>query len=328
MTEPVTTQKTLIIPNTGDLSGSWGTAALNPNFQIIDAMFGGSITISLSAATTILLTVPATTGVWGGSVPQSSNALLKFTGAQTGSAIIQFSLPGFYIVNNQCTGTTSIQLAPATGVGNRIGAPPGRKAHVYFDGTDMDYVDMQEVGTALDLHGVSTTPPWMQACTVLPYLVKDGSIHTASLYPQLAQLLGSTFGGNGITTFGVPDERSRARVGIDIAAVVGGGLASRLTTAVAGFSGTTMGAAGGSQLLHTHTHGVTDLGHSHPIPPPGAGRNNANSATPGSSIDANSGSPYLEVSSATTNITINNAGTGNSQNVQPTIVSFLPLIKT
>jgi hypothetical protein len=72
MSEPITVNKTLIVPNTGDLSGSWGTAALNPNFQLIDAMFGGVTSISLSGATTILLTVPATTGIWGGTVPQSS----------------------------------------------------------------------------------------------------------------------------------------------------------------------------------------------------------------------------------------------------------------
>jgi len=326
MTEPITTNKSLIVPNTGDLPGTWGTAALNPDFQLIDAMFGGRTTISLSSATTILLSVPATTGIWGGTVPQSSNSLIVFTGAQTGSAVIQFTLPGFYIVNNKCTGTTSIQLSPATGTGNSIGAPPGRKAHVFFDGTDMDYVDLQEVGSALDLHGISTTPPWMQVCTVLPYLVKDGSIHTSSLYPQLAQLLGSTFGGNGITTFGVPDERNRARVGIDIAATVGGGLSSRLTTAVCGFSGTTMGAAGGSQIFHAHTHGVADPGHGHTGNWPTGLNNYAGSGSGVSyAVWSSSGAP---TTNATTNISISTTGGGVSQNVQPTIVSFLPLIKT
>lgn len=323
MTEPITTQKSLIVPNTGDLAGTWGTAALNPNFQIIDAMFGGVTTISLTSATTILLSVPATTGIWGGSVPQSSNAMIVFTGAQTGPSAIQFTLPGFYIVNNKCTGTSYIQLAPVTGTGTRVCAPPGRKAHIFFDGTDIDYVDMPEVSSRLDLFGVSTTPVWMQNCTVLPYLVRDGSVHTASLYPQLAQILGSTFGGNGVTTFAVPDSRSRVDVGIDIAKVVGGGLADRLTTAICGFSGTTMAAAGGDQNMQLHSHAVNDPEHSHDI---------LNAASVAFDVGGQTGWSTLAggktTETAATNITIGNAGAGSSQNVQPTIVSFLPLIKT
>lgn len=326
MTEPVTSSKTLIVPNTGDLAGTWGTAALNPNFSIIDAMFGGVTTISLSSTTTILLSVPATTGIWGGSVPQSSNSLIVFTGAQTGSAVIQFSLPGFYIVHNKCTGTTFVQLSPATGTGNKVGAPPGRKAHVFFDGTDMDYVDMQEVGSALDLHGVSTTPPWMTACTVRPYLMKDGSIHTSSIYPQLAQLLGSTFGGNGITTFAVPDERSRVRVGLDPA-----GSAARLTTTYAGFSGATMGAAGGNEAPQAHSHAasVTDPGHDHNVSGGTLGGSGSFSAGSGPNT-VPGGSTTIDVAVGVTGITVTNttAGVGGSGNVQPTIVSHLPLIKT
>ena len=139
MTEPITTNRSFIVPNTGDLPGAWGTAALNPNFQSIDTLFGGVTTISLSATTTILLTVPATTGIWpGGNPSQSMNALIRFTGAQTGSATIQFTLAGFYIIENKCTGTTFVKLSPATGLGSSIGAPPGQKIHVFFDGTDMD----------------------------------------------------------------------------------------------------------------------------------------------------------------------------------------------
>ena len=93
MTEPVTNTKYFIAPNTGDLSGTWGTAALNPNFQTLDALFGGVTTISLSSATTILLTVPATTGIWAGTVSQSVNSLIRLTGAQTGSATSSSRFP-------------------------------------------------------------------------------------------------------------------------------------------------------------------------------------------------------------------------------------------
>src|SRR5271155_2295241 len=115
MSEPISTNKSFITPNTSDLPGAWGTSALNPNFQTIDALFGGVTTISLSSATTLLLAVPATTGVWPGFLSQSVNAALYFTGAQTGNAVIQVTLPGFYIMHNQCTGASYVQLAPAIG---------------------------------------------------------------------------------------------------------------------------------------------------------------------------------------------------------------------
>ena len=236
MSEPVTNGKTLIIPNTGDLVAAWGTSALNPNFQLIDAMLGGTTSISLSSATTLLLTVPNTTGVWGGFVPQHSNSMFSLSGTLTGNAVIQFSLPGFYIINNQCTvGSYYVQLSPATGGGNKIGVAPGKKTHVFFDGTNMDFVSAPDPGTALDLHGYTALPAWMTACTVAPYLIKDGSTYSSSIYPALAAALGSTFGGNGITTFGVPDERARARLALDTVQSLSGATSARITFGVAGF---------------------------------------------------------------------------------------------
>lgn len=324
MTEPVTTVKSLIVPNTGDLAGAWGTSALNPNFQTIDALFGGVTTISLTSATTLLLTVPATTGVWFGSLSQSVNSLIKFTGVQTGNAIIQFTLPGFYIINNQCTGTSYVQLANQSGAGNKIGAPPGKKCHVFFDGTDMDYVNMPDPGTAYDFHTNTTSlPPWMLACTVAPYLLKDGSTYSSVTYPALAQYLGSTFGGNGVTTFGVPDERARARMAVDTIQAASGATSARITFAVAGFTGSLLGAAGGDQRMPTHNHGITDTGHTHTFI-----IINSSGGNPQASGSISGSLGNQTTNNSVTGITINNAGTGSSANVPPAIISFLPLMKT
>lgn len=322
MTEPITANRSFIVGNTGDLPGAWATAALNPNFQMIDTLFGGVTTISLSGATTLALTVPATTGIWpGGNPSQSSNSLIVFTGAQTGAAVIQFTLPGYYIVHNKCTGTTSIQLSP-TGAGNKIGAPQGQKIHVFFDGTDMDYVNQPTPGSALDLHGWTALPPWMNVCTVLPYLIKDGTAYSTSTYPALFAALGSTFGGNGITTFGLPDERARARLALDT--LVAGATSARITFAIAGFTGSLMGAVGGDQRMQTHTHGITDPGHNHPF----TAINGLNNVGSNGFGGGSNGIQTMSITNATTNITINASGTGSSQNIQPSIVSFLPLIKT
>lgn len=256
------------------------------------------------------------------------NAMIKFTGAQTGSATIQFTLPGFYIINNQCTGTTFVKLSPATGTGNAIGAPPGQKVHVFFDGTDMDYVDFPTPGSAVDLHiNTTTLPPWMTACSVAPYLIKDGTVYTSSIYPALSALLGSTYGGNGVTTFGVPDERARARLGVDTVQAASGATSGRVTFAIAGFTGSLLGAAGGNQQLQTHSHGITDLGHIHGVTG-GTKGGITGGATTGGSQDTPITAATITISNATTNITINASGTGSSQNMPPSIVSFLPLIKS
>lgn len=327
MTEPVTANRFLIVPNTGDLPGAWGTSALNPDFSNIDAILGGVTTISLSSATTITLTTLATTGIATTTIPQSNNALIKFTGTQTGNAVIKFTCPGFYIVHNLClaAGTNYVQLAPATGTGNAIGAPPGKKAQVFFDGTDMDYVSMPEPATAYDLHNATTYPAWMNACTIKPYLIKDGSIYTSASYTALSAQLGSSFGGNGITTFGVPDERARARIGLDTLSVATGTYAGRITSAISGINGTTMGAAGGSESLQTHTHSntLTDPGHLHTL------YSFFSVGSGGASAIGGSGSGQV-TGTASTGLTITNAsaGSGSSQNMPPSIVSFLPLIKT
>lgn len=334
---PNTVNRFYSVPNTGDLPGAWGTSALNPNFNSIDGTLGGFATISLSSATTITLTVPAgaATGLTPGAGPtQSENALLKFSGTLTGNSTIKFTMPGRYIVHNACgsAGSFYIQLSPTSGTGTSVGAPPGRKCQIFFDGTDVDYMDMPEVGAALDLHCNTTGyPPWMNACTVKPYLIKDGTVYSASAYTALAQVLGSTFGGNGSSTFGVPDERARARVAVDVASAVTGTLAGRLTLAGSGVTGTTMGAAGGSEFMQTHSHttSLSDPGHDHAVTQ-NAIKAGGNSFDSGPFPAPASQAASITLASSTTGISVsvNGTGSGSSQNVMPVIVSFVPFIKT
>jgi microcystin-dependent protein len=319
--EPI---KGLNTPNTGDLVGAWGTTAVNANMQAIGGMLGGVLSISLAGATTIALTAPA--GLTPGAGPtQQQNRILKFSGAQTGNALVTLSVPGDFIIDNQCTGTTAyLQFAPASGTGTYIGIPQGKKTPICFDGTNVDFVHASDPGTAYDLHGAIAVPLWMQACKVLPYLVKDGSTYSTAAYTALAQLLGSTFGGNGVTTFGVPDERSRMRLAWDNT-----GASGRVTAAGSGINGVQMGAAGGDQFLQSHNHGISDPGHVHPV------TQDANKTGGGNQAPISGGPTYpgnaaasITVNSATTNISIVTTGSGGSQNMPPTIVSFLALIKT
>lgn len=58
----------------------------------------------------------------------------------------------------------------------------------------------------MQMWGVSTPPSGWLNC--------DGSTPLIATYPALAALFGTTFGGNGSTTFGLPDSRGRVMVGI------------------------------------------------------------------------------------------------------------------
>jgi len=220
-----------------------------------------------------------------------------------------------------------VQLTTGVGGGKNIGVPPGRKCHVFSDGTDMDFVNAQDPGTAYDLHGALAMPSWMTACSVLPYLIKDGNVYSNTTYPGLASYLQNLFGGTPGLTFAVPDELARARIGYD---TVGTG---RLTAVISGINGRLMGAAGGNQSMQSHTHGASsaDSGHEHSFPN-GDVYGDANS---GGGFFGFGGSGIPLYKAAQTNVgnanvitTISATGNGLSQNVQPSIVSFLPLIKT
>ncbi len=329
MPEPNTTNIALVVPNTGDLVGAWGTSALNLNFSAIDGMLGGAVTIGLAAATTIALTLPSGSITPGAGPVQSQNALIKFTGTLTGNANITLGMPGRYVFHNSCVVGAFYVKVLSSGAGNACGLPPGQKVTLFNDGTNIDFVDTMPVGAAFDLHGATALPAWMTACTVSPYLIKDGTVYNTATYPALGAMLGSTFGGNGSSTFGVPDERARARIAYDNDST------GRLTTGVSGVNGGTMGSSGGNQNMQQHLHtlsvSITDPGHIHPqMNPNFKPASGAGGGTGGTQEVLTSGS--WPTASATTSITASgtaaNTGSGSSQNVQPCIVSFLPLVKT
>lgn len=320
MADPQTAQLGLYLPTRGSDVGTWDLPE-NANDSATDNLFANVATISLTNANVTLTTPPNSGAAWSGPY-QSQSAILKFTGTLTGNCTITIPRAGFFIVDNQCVvGAFYVRLGSSV-PGKYICAPPGAPTHIYCDGTDVSYVNLGQVGSAFDLHGATALPAWMSGCSTLPYLVKDGSIFNYSDYPSLGRMLGSTFGGNGITTFGTPDERNRMRIPVDTA--VAAVYSDRVTTAGSGIDGRTMNAAGGSQLLQQHLHAITDPGHIHGSgwSQPGTGYSTGVNGTASRSL------PGQDTAAAFTGITVNNAGTGNGQNMVPSIVSFLPLIKT
>lgn len=308
----------LTLPPRGGSAGVWDTP-VNGNFNSLDGYFGGVQSISVSGSTT--LTCPSGTATPGGGPTQAENMALVFSGTLSAAATITLPLPGKYVLRNNCLGSALIMRA--MGTGNVVGLPPGEAIEVYNDGTNADFVGLGRVGSYMDL-AVSTTPAWMTACTVLPYLVADGQTYSSASYTALGIVLGSTFGGNGITTFGVPDVRSRYRIPLDFS--VSGSTAGRInaTTGGAGFDGTVLGTSGGSQFLQTHSHalGSQTATVSFQFTTPGFGSGGSGAVT-------NLGTTFQQTSvfPISTGI-IAASGSGSSGNIPPGIVAGICFIKT
>jgi microcystin-dependent protein len=315
MTEPTTVNKIFTVPATGDLVGAWGTAALNPNWTAVDGILGGLVTVTATTSV-VTLTAPSGTASPGAGPTQSQNALIRFSGTLTANMQVVFTLPGYYIVENLCSGnaTNYIQLSPSNLTGNNVGAPPGQKQYVFFDGTHMDYVDTQPVGTYLDL-AVSTSPLWMTACTVSPWLACIGQAFSTTTYSNLNNLIGTTFGGS-VSAPLLPDLQSRVRLARDLSAV------NRVTNAVSGINGTTWGASGGNQSMQQHSHTITDPSHFHTF-----GVSIASFAAAGSG-GSGASNTVQDTNAAVTGISINNTGSGASQNMPPALVAGITFIKT
>jgi hypothetical protein len=174
MPDPNTPNIALSVPIRGSDVGTWDVP-VNGNMSALDGILGGAVNISLSVATTITLSAPSGSITPSAGPNQQQNALIRFSGTQTGNAVILFSLPRIYIIDNQCLPSAFyVQCAPSAGTGTAIGVAPGKKTHIFYDGTNVDFVSPPDPGTAIDLHGATAVPAWMTACTRQYALVKDG----------------------------------------------------------------------------------------------------------------------------------------------------------
>ena len=159
----------------------------------------------------------------------------------------------------------------------------------------------EDVPTQADLlHAIPFGVPLPFAGATLPtgWLWCYGQAVSRTTYASLFAAISTTHGvGDGTTTFNVPDLRGRVPVGKDN---MGGTPANRVTTGVSGVDAATLGAVGGSQLLQEHDH-------------------------PYKMAEDVRGADGLQITvlkpwTIGAEITVGDAGTGQSQNVQPSIV--------
>lgn len=166
---------------------------------------------------------------------------------------------------------------------------------------------LEEGSEAVGLVPIGALVPFAGATAPANWLFAYGQPLVRADYLELAAALGIVSG----TNFTLPDLRGRVVAGRDN---MGGTPANRLTSAVSGVDGATLLAAGGNQNLHQHNHGVTDPGHNHTVNETADASSSSGSGFEGSTLVSSA------TGSSTTGIGIQNAGSGTSQNVQPTLI--------
>ena len=98
---------------------------------------------------------------------------------------------------------------------------------------------------------IGGTLMWAQGTVPAGYLEWDGSTHPVATYPDLAALYGNKFGGDGITTFGMPNINNRSLRGTTVALQQGDVLGADTVTLT-------------TTNLPNHRHGIGS--HDHPMP--------------------------------------------------------------
>lgn len=326
-----TNSRGLIIPQVGGDTGAWG-GYLNSDLGYITQMFGTVFETSVTSGATLTTT-------------QTQNGVIRFTGTLTSNVDVSFpNVSGVWQIDNRTLGNYYVRVKMATGSNQTIGLPQGVVTPIRVEsGTDgsgtsypgVSFVNGPSPGTYWD-YSSGTAPVWFGGCTSdgttpqLPWLVCDGTVYNKSDYPYLFAILGGTWGGNGVTTFGVPDLRNRVRV-----PVMSSG--PRLTSAVSGIDGATVGSGASTvesttlttSQIPSHNHGVTDPQHFHTFANGAGIGGQGGLGGVGFFAAGASGGSGTQTAPASTGISIQNTGGGTAHtNVQPTIVSGLTFIKT
>lgn len=152
-------------------------------------------------------------------------------------------LPGISFTGDETTGIYYPgvnQIALAAGAVGAILVDTSQIG-VGKDGSILRYVNgavIRNVGEVTSYAGTTAPAGW--------FLCFGQAISRTS-YPELFFVCGTQYGsGDGSTTFNLPDLRGRTVYGRDD---MGGSVAGRITAAVSGVTGTTLGAAGGAQSV-------------------------------------------------------------------------------
>lgn len=299
MADPLTANKFLPQPVLGSDIDNW-TAPYNAVTATIDAAFGGVATVALTSSPVVL------------SSGQYQNGVINFTGALNANVAVTFPAVGsYYTIINDTTNSSAfiVTLLTTAAGGRQIGIPPAT-TDIMTDGANVRFRNLAHPGSYWH-HSGSSTPSWVSACTVPPWLYCNGTTFSSGTYPILTGLLGGTT---------LPDLRGRAA------------FFNEDGTGRLGGSGTFL-SAGGTETVTLLQANLPNIGF--PVTDPGHTHTNSNNANRGTQTTA--GGPATGGGPGGANVTINSAFTGISVNsggsntafgiLPPGIVAGISLIR-
>jgi len=256
------------------------------------------------------------------SLSSLNNQIVAFTASFTNTGACALNVDGL--------GNKTIQISPGVDVpaGTLVSGTPyialyNASAGIFYLHGFYGNPYNIPIGASLDFWGASAP----NSSFALMY----GQAISRTTYSALFGLFGTTYGGgDGTSTFNIPDLRGRVTAGVDN---MGGSAASRLTSSYFGANASNLGATGGVEYhtlitaelpAHYHDAPITDPGHNHIYTAAG---NTGNTGAGGAFGNAPVSST---TSTSTTGVRVNSSNgldkTGNTGSgaahaiVQPTIV--------
>lgn len=128
----------LILPVTGELTGTWGDAVNAGLTELVEDAIAGSVAIAM-ANTNVTLTAA------NEAADQARNMFLNLSGAHTAQRdVIVPAVSKLYFVYNGTTGGFGVQVKTAGGTG--VVVPNGQRMALYCDGTNVLFAFGSSVG--------------------------------------------------------------------------------------------------------------------------------------------------------------------------------------
>lgn len=158
----------LVLPVTGELTGSWGTAVNDGLTSLVDASIAGTAAVTVSDA------VPgATLTVVDGDDDQARYMFITLSGTLTETRnVICPTLSKLYFVTNSTTGGQSIVFKTSSGSG--VTVPNGARTALYCNGTNV--VDAVTYLSAVDVANLDLNGPQQQTIVAMSALEVDCSL--------------------------------------------------------------------------------------------------------------------------------------------------------
>lgn len=128
----------LILPVTGELTGTWGDAVNAGLTELVEDAIAGTADIAMANANVTLTTANE-------AADQARNMFLNLTGANTAQRdVIVPAVSKLYFVHNGTTGGFGVQVKTAAGTG--VVVPNGQRMALYCDGTNVLFAFGSSVG--------------------------------------------------------------------------------------------------------------------------------------------------------------------------------------